>query len=56
MAAASSRRPPFRTAEYWAALEAIADDLINETVPHGNVASGTRAEPSRGCRAAALVR
>ncbi|MFI6283081.1 hypothetical protein [Streptomyces sp. NPDC050988] len=34
MSAASSRRPSFRTAEYWAALEAIAGDLINETAPH----------------------
>ncbi|MFH8257643.1 hypothetical protein [Streptomyces roseolus] len=29
MAAASSPRSSFRTAEYWAALAAIADDLIN---------------------------
>lgn len=34
MSAASSRRPLFRTSEYWAALEAIADDLINEIEPH----------------------
>ncbi|MFD7954283.1 hypothetical protein ACFV4X_12380 [Streptomyces ardesiacus] len=32
MAAASTHRSSFRTAEYWAALEAIADDLVNHAV------------------------
>ncbi|MGZ2358469.1 hypothetical protein LRE75_17495 [Streptomyces sp. 372A] len=32
MAATSSPRSSFRTITYWAALEAIADDLINHTV------------------------
>lgn len=32
MAAAPSPRSSFRTAEYWTALEAIADDLINHAV------------------------
>ncbi|MFH0246089.1 hypothetical protein ACGRHY_27570 [Streptomyces sp. HK10] len=32
MAASSSPRSSFRTAEYWTALEAIADDLINHAV------------------------
>lgn len=32
MVAASSSRSSFRTAEYWAALEAIADDLISHAV------------------------
>ncbi|MGC5264071.1 hypothetical protein ACPXCO_23935 [Streptomyces cyaneofuscatus] len=34
MAAAPSRRSSFRTAEYWAVLEAIADDLISHTTSH----------------------
>lgn len=34
MPAASSRIPLFRSAEYWAALEAIADELVDETVAH----------------------
>lgn len=34
MAGASSRIPPFRSAEYWAALETIADELITEPAGH----------------------
>ncbi|MFE1781080.1 hypothetical protein ACFW9F_00430 [Streptomyces sp. NPDC059506] len=34
MAPVSSPKPSFRTAEYWAALEAIANDLINHTLHH----------------------
>lgn len=34
MAAPSSRIPPFRSAEYWAALGTIADEFINETTRH----------------------
>lgn len=40
MAAAFSPRSSFRTAAYWAALEAIAGDLINHTAPHSAQASG----------------
>jgi hypothetical protein len=40
MAAAPSRRSSFRTAEYWAAIEVIADDLINHTAPHTPRPSG----------------
>ncbi|MCX4681444.1 hypothetical protein OG413_40310 [Streptomyces sp. NBC_01433] len=40
MAAASSRRPSFRTAEYWAAIEAMADDLIYHTASRNPHASG----------------
>ncbi|MFJ9580706.1 hypothetical protein ACIRQF_30490 [Streptomyces sp. NPDC101191] len=46
MAAAQSRRPPFRTAAYWAALEAIADDFVNMAVP--------RAQPRTGDAGGAL--
>ncbi|MFF8617900.1 hypothetical protein [Streptomyces sp. NPDC015350] len=34
MAASSSRSSFFRTAEYWAAIEAIADNLIHASEPH----------------------
>ncbi|MCX4826865.1 hypothetical protein OG883_45340 [Streptomyces sp. NBC_01142] len=40
MAGAPSRRSSFRTAEYWAAIEVIADDLINHTAPHTPRPSG----------------
>ncbi|MGW6145803.1 hypothetical protein ACWFR4_48735, partial [Streptomyces sp. NPDC055140] len=40
MAAAPSRRSSFRTAEYWAALEVIADDLINQAASHTPHPSG----------------
>ncbi|MEU3640921.1 hypothetical protein AB0H23_32445 [Streptomyces albogriseolus] len=40
MAAAFSPSSSFRTAEYWAALETIADDLINHTMPHAVRLSG----------------
>ncbi|MET8816126.1 hypothetical protein ABZW47_29505 [Streptomyces sp. NPDC004549] len=34
MAGASSRIPPFRSVEYWAALETIADEFLTETAGH----------------------
>ncbi|MFD8897585.1 hypothetical protein [Streptomyces ardesiacus] len=41
MAPASSPSSSFRTADYWAALEAIADDLINYKLHHAPRPSGT---------------
>lgn len=41
MAPAPSPISSFRTADYWAALEAIADDLINHTLHPTHRSSGT---------------
>jgi hypothetical protein len=47
MTAASSPNSSFQTAEYWAALEAIADDLINHTL-HPTPRSSEASRDARG--------
>ncbi|MGW6202191.1 hypothetical protein ACWF9B_00840 [Streptomyces sp. NPDC055089] len=59
MAAAQTRRSSFRTAEYWAVVEAIADDLIGETAsrtshPFRDAAGALRKLSSRGFGPASL--
>ncbi|RNG30446.1 hypothetical protein [Streptomyces botrytidirepellens] len=54
MVVPSSRRSSFRTAEYWAAIEAIADDLINETMPSRDARGTLQRLSNRGFGPASL--